>query len=378
MSSSKRKNKGSESHKQSNGHETGKSRESGVNEASAWVTRRFSTRLTVICLSGFLLIYLKSIFIPLVLAILLAFLISPAIKRMIGLGVPRGLSIITAQLLAVIVLFGAFTSFSMTVGPLSRQLPKYRDAMVHEITEGIEWVSGRIKDTKAKEALKAEISESVLPKAIDQGVQLTQKGLSATTSAMGYYFLTLLLSTFLLLEAGHLKEKLIEAYQGEHPLLVSMDKIGADVRAYVVAKSLIGLLTSLCVWILLELAGVDFAFFWGMIAFPLSFIPTLGSIVASAPPIIVALIDPALSTSSVWIVIGGLILINALIGSVLDPRYVGQKVQLSPLVVMLSMLLWGVIWGPIGMILAVPIMVSVKVIFSHTPGLEPVAILMRG
>jgi len=376
MSKSKRKAP------QNKGHEGSVEAESSAaplsSEHASWVTRRFATRLIVITLAGFLLIYLKSIFIPLVLAILLAFLISPAIQRMSALGIPEGGAVIIAQLLAVVVLFGAFTSFSMTVGPLSRQLPKYRDSLVHEITEGIEWASGKIKDTKAKEALKAEISESVLPKAIDQGVQLTQRGLSATTSAMGYYFLTLLLSTFLLLEARQLREKLEEAYAGEHPLLVSMEKIGADVRAYVVAKSLIGVLTSLCVWILLELAGVDFAFFWGMIAFPLSFIPTLGSIVASAPPIIVALIDPALSTSSVWIVVGGLILINAVIGSVLDPRYVGQKVQLSPLVVMLSMLLWGVVWGPIGMILAVPIMVSIKVVFSHTPGLEPVAILMRG
>jgi len=323
-------------------------------------------------------VYLKSIFIPLVLAVLLSFLLSPSIRKMTSLGLPRGVSVMVAQGLAVIVLLGAFTSFSMTVGPLSREIPKYRNALVQEITEGVEWVSGKIKNPEAKEALKAEISESVLPKAIDQGVKMTQKGLSATSSALGYYFLTLLLSTFLLLEAGHLQDKLKEAYQGGHPLLSSMDKIGEDVRAYVVAKTLIGLLTAACVWVLLEVAGVDFAFFWALIAFPLNFIPTLGSIVASLPPIIVALIDPNLTSTSVWIVVGGLALINAVIGSVLDPRYVGQKVQLSPLIVMLSMLLWGVLWGPVGMILAVPIMVSVKVIFSHTPGLEPVAILMRG
>ncbi|MBM4292793.1 MAG: AI-2E family transporter [Deltaproteobacteria bacterium] len=350
----------------------------GALDALPWVTRRLATRLVSVTLVGFLLIYLKSILIPLVLAILLAFLLSPAIARLTSFGVPRALSIVTAQALAVVVLLGAFMSFAMTVGPLSRELPKYRDALVHEITDGVEWVSGRIKSEKAREALKAEISESVLPKAIDQGVKLTQQGLSVTTSALGYYFLTLLLSTFLLLEAAHLREKVIEAYSAEHPVLISLRDIGADVRAYVVAKSLIGLLTSACVWALLRATGVDFAFFWALIAFPLNFIPTVGAVIASLPPVLVAIIDPDLPRASMWAVVAGLVLINAIIGSVLDPRYVGQKVKLSPLVVLLSMLLWGVLWGPIGMILAVPIMVSVKVIFSHTRGLEPVAILMRG
>ena len=355
------------------------SRSSGESAPSqTWVTRRLATRLVSVTLVGFLLIYLKSILIPLVLAILLAFLLSPAISRLTSLGLPHALSIITAQLLAVIVLLGAFMSFAVTVGPLSRELPKYRDALVHEITVGVEWVSGRITSEKAREALKAEISESVLPKAIDQGVKITQQGLSVTSSALGYYFLTLLLSTFLLLEGSHLREKVIEAYSEEHPLLISLRDIGADVRAYVVAKSLIGVLTSACVWGLLKFAHVDFAFFWALIAFPLNFIPTVGAIAASLPPVLVAMIDPQLPSSSMWVVVIGLTLINAIIGSVLDPRYVGQKVKLSPLVVLLSMLLWGVLWGPIGMILAVPIMVSVKVIFSHTRGLEPVAILMRG
>ena len=92
----------------------------------------------------------------------------------------------------------------------------------------------------------------------------------------------------------------------------------------------------------------------------------------------IALIDPGLSGISVVIVTLLLGVVNGFIGSVIDPRYVGQKVKLSPLTVLLSMLLWGVVWGPVGMILAVPIMVSVKVIFSHIPGLQGIALLMRG
>ena len=343
-----------------------------------FITKSTASILIVLVLGGFLLVYLKGILVPIVLAVLLSFLLQPLITRFQQWGLNDVFSVISAQLIAVVVILGGLTVFSLTVGPLSRELPKYRNALVQEMGQVIEWTGGHISSPKAKEALKQEINDNLLPKAIDQGVKVTQKGLKATTSIIGYFFLTLLISTFLLLEATRLREKLTEAYREDHPLLKSMTDIGADVRAYVIAKTLISLLTSICVWILLALCGVDFAVFWGLLAFPLNFIPTVGAVAASFPPILVALIDPNLGPLTLSIVIIGLALINGFIGSVIDPQYVGQKVKLSPLVVFLSMLLWGIIWGPIGMILAVPIMVSIKVIFSHTPGLESIATMMRG
>jgi AI-2 transport protein TqsA len=342
------------------------------------VSQSLASRLVAIAFGAGILIYLQSILIPLVLAILLAFLLSPVILRFTSWGIPYGLSIVSAQFVTLVVVLGALMLFSVSVGPLSRALPKYRNALVQEITDVVEWASGKITNPKTRESLKLEISESILPKAIDQGVKMTQKGLSTTTSVLGYFFLTLLLSTFILLESSHMKDKLKEAYDDEHPLLISMKDIGEDVRAYVVAKTLISLLTSFFVWLVLVIANVDFAVFWSLLAFPLNFIPTVGAIVASLPPIIIALIDPDLSSQSVLIVLIGLSVVNGFIGSVIDPRYVGQKVKLSPLVVLVSMLAWGIIWGPVGMILAVPIMVSIKVIFSHIESLQPIAILMRG
>ena len=342
------------------------------------VSQSLAARLVALTFGTGILIYLQSILIPVVLAILLAFLLSPLIHKLTQIGIPYGLSIVSSQIITLVVVLGALMLFSVSVGPLSRALPKYRNALIKEITEIVEWGSGKITNPKTRESLKVEIGESILPKAIDQGVKMTQRGLSTTTSILGYFFLTLLLSTFMLLEASHMKNKLREAYDDEHPLLISMKDIGEDVRAYVVAKTLISLLTSFCVWLVLAIAQVDFAVFWALLAFPLNFIPTVGAIVASLPPVIIALIDPDLSGTSILIVVIGLLLVNGFIGSVIDPRYVGQKVKLSPLVVLISMLVWGIIWGPVGMILAVPIMVSLKVIFSHIEGLQPIAILMRG
>lgn len=335
-------------------------------------------RLLGVLLIGFFLIYLKSLLIPLVLAILLAFLLSPTIFRLASWGIPYGLSTVITHLLSLVLISLAIFAFTSTLGPLKAQLPKYRDAMVERVVSGVEWVNGKISNPETQEKLKREINESVLPRAIDQGVKITQSGLSTTTMLLGNFFLTLLLSIFIMLEGHAMRDKITEAYGPQNPLLISLSDIGLDVRAYVVAKTLTSLLTSTCVYFVLWIAEVDFAFFWALLTFPLNFIPTIGAIVASLPPIIIASIDPNLSLGVAATVMISLGVVNGFIGSVVEPNYVGQKVQLSPLVVFLSMLLWGLLWGPVGMILAVPIMVSVKVICSHIKGLEPISILMKG
>ena len=335
-------------------------------------------RLFAILLIGFFLIYLKSLLIPIVLAALLAFLLSPTIYQLTDWGFPFTLSTVLAHCLSLVLISVALFAFTSTLGPLSRELPKYRNTLVERVVESIDWVSGKLSNPKAQKALKREVSETILPRAIDQGVKITQQGLTTTTSILGNFFLTLLLSIFIMLESKSMREKLTEAYGDQHPLLISLHDIGLDVRAYVVAKTLTSLLTACCVYLILWIAEVDFAFFWALLTFPLNFIPTIGAVIASIPPILIAGIDPNLSLTVALAVMIGLGMINAFIGSVVEPNYVGQKVKLSPLVVFLSMLLWGLLWGPVGMILAIPIMVSVKVICSHIDALKPVSVLMRG
>ena len=121
---------------------------------------------------------------------------------------------------------------------------------------------------------------------------------------------------------------------------------------------------AIAVWIFLELADVDFALFWGLIAFPLNFIPTVGAFVASFL-ILLASIDP---THSAWSTVGVAIVGHAQrgFGAVLDPRYVGSAVRVSPLVVFLSVLIWGVVQSD-RYDLAVPIMVCLKVVCGRVP-----------
>jgi AI-2 transport protein TqsA len=345
---------------------------------STSLAHRVASVLIIICLMGVLLIYLKSFFIPFVLAILLSFLLQPLYAKFKKLGLADVISVLLAGLIAFLPILLIVFTFTLTIGPLSEELPKYKDAIIHDSTRFLKSLSHYIQDPSQRKAFETEINLKLFPTMINEGIGMFQNLLKTTSSVIGYFFLTLLLAIFILLEAAAFKNKLVEAYGEEHPLLISMADIGTDVRSYVVAKTLISLFTGLLVWLFLEICGVDFALFWGLIAFPLNFIPTVGAIIASFPPMIIALIDPNLSLSMLLVVIFGLGLINGFIGSVIDPRYVGQKVSISPLVVFASMLLWGILWGAVGMILAVPIMVSIKVIFSHIRDLKQISILLRG
>jgi len=337
-----------------------------------------ANRLIALVLGGFVLVYLQPILVPLVLALLLAFLLLPVVRGLTQRGWPTGLAILVAEGAAMLPLLGLILFFIGTAGPLSQELPKYQNRLVFEANALIDYAMERVGDGPARETLRRELTEDLLPRMLNESARMAQRTLGTATAALGSFALTLLLVGFILAEAARFREKFTEAYGQDHPLLGSLVGIGRDVRAYLVAKSFISALTGLCVWLFLSVCGVDFAAFWGLLAFPLNFIPTVGAIVASLPPVLVALVDPAMSGWMSAFVIIGLVAINGVIGAWLDPRYVGHAVKVSPLVVFLSMLIWGALWGPVGMILAVPIMVSIKVICARIPALEPIATLMKG
>jgi len=319
----------------------------------------------------------KPILMPLVLAILISFLILPIVGALTARGWPGMLAIAAALTTAAAPILLQIFVFIASVGPLQSRLPKYQASLTRKVNYTIDATIDRIGLGERRETLKRELQQDLLPKLMEGGATLAQAGLRTATTAVGYFLLTLLMAGFILVEGRRFREKLTEAVGADNVIARSLEAIGGDVRSYVVAKTLLSGLTALCVWLFLLICGVDFAAFWGLMAFPLNFIPTVGAMIASVPPILVAIVDPEFS---LWGVIGvsvGLVAVNGVIGSVLDPRFVGNRVKLSPLVVLLSMLVWGLLWGPVGMILAVPIMVSFKVICSHVPGLQPIATLMK-
>ncbi|MDR1955905.1 MAG: AI-2E family transporter [Treponema sp.] len=189
--------------------------------------------------------------------------------------------------------------------------------------------------------------------------------------------MVVLFMAFLLLEAACFKDKVDLAFEHQAN---QIKKIGADVMRqmsrYLSAKFFISLATGMIVTFALSLVGLEFAVLWGLIQFILNFIPNIGSIAAGTGIGLFALLqfwpEPGPIIATVLIMLG----INMIIGNILEPKIMGDNLGLSPIAVLMSLMLWGWLWGFAGMILAVPMTVIVKILCDNIPLLEPISILL--
>jgi len=124
------------------------------------------------------------------------------------------------------------------------------------------------------------------------------------------------------------------------------------------------------------LLGLDFAILWGILAFALNFIPTVGSIIAAVPPMILALV--LFGPGHMFAVGAGFLVVNITLGNMLEPRIMGDQFGLSALVVFLSLVFWGWLWGPAGMLLSVPLTVTIHSVLAHNESTRWLAVLMGG
>jgi predicted PurR-regulated permease PerM len=154
-----------------------------------------------------------------------------------------------------------------------------------------------------------------------------------------------------------------------------ISRIVSDINTYMKIKTLVSALTGFLSYLVLAFFGINFAALWGIIIFLLNFIPTIGSIFAVIISLILVLVQ--FSSISYLISVGILLtLIQLLIGNVLDPKLMGRSLNLSPIVLLLSLGFWGAIWGVLGMFLCVPFMVIINIILSHFPQTRNIAILL--
>ena len=191
-------------------------------------------------------------------------------------------------------------------------------------------------------------------------------------------FLVLLYVLFFIIEQnafGGKMEALGLGLDKPNRLSVVLKEVNTAMRTYLGVKTLTSLLTAIFSWIVFIAIGLDFALFWAFLIFLFNYIPSIGSITATGLPALLALVQFE-SLSPFLIVALGVSAIQVLIGNVLEPRLMGDNLNISPLVVVLSLILWSLLWGVVGMLLSVPITVAIIIICSQFPSTRKVAILL--
>jgi predicted PurR-regulated permease PerM len=309
-----------------------------------------------------------SIIIPFLLAVFISTLCAPLIYWLERRGVPNGLAvlIIFLGLLVTAILLMTFVGRSMS--SLTRQLPTYQERLAVTISQVITWLNSKGADIDATSFL---ITDFFSPRVL---MNVVSYGLAILRVLFTNMFLILLIVLFILLETSGFPDKLQAAFP-DPEVMGHFQTIRANVNRYMGLKALISLATGVSIWILLALIGVDFPGTWALLAFFLNFIPAIGSIIAAVPAVLWALVQ--LGLSSALLTALAYLLVNIIIGNFLDPRIIGKKLGLSPLVVIISLIFWGWVLGPIGMLLSVPLTMIAKIALATSEDTRWIAVMLE-
>lgn len=328
--------------------------------------------LKIVIMLGMLVIILTGIrfaadiIVPFILALFIAVVLSPLVQRMVKLRVPRVLAISLLVIVIVMAMVLLLAYLGTSLNELARTLPQYRSSLVIPLKSLEPWLV----------RLGIGVSVDEMVKYIDPNAAMTliTNLLTQLTNAMSSIFLLLLTVVFMLLEVPQLPTKFQQIMVRPVEGMAAIQRAIDSVSHYLVLKTAISLVTGLVVWGMLTTLDVRFAFIWGLLAFALNYIPNIGSVLAAIPPIIQVLVFGGLYDALV--VLAGYLIINLVFGNILEPRIMGRGLGLSTLVVFLSLIFWGWLLGPVGMLLSVPLTIIVKIALEQSVGGQSIAILL--
>ncbi len=293
---------------------------------------------------------MQSILVPVLMAAFVSVLAVAPMGWMERKGVPHWAAVAVVAVVLLIVAMLAFLLVGASINQFTDQLPFYQ----RRLDEALEGLVGRIETRRFPTSVE-ELLETVEPGA---AMRFTASLLTSLGSLFANAFLILFAVVFMLLEAPHLSAK-IRALAGRPGVgTVAFTRFVGDLQRYLLIKTLVSLATGLAVGLWTALLGLDFPLIWGLLAFVLNYVPTIGSIIASIPAILLGFIQFGVGRAA--LVALGYLVVNQILGTLIEPRIVGRRVGLSTLVVLLALIFWGWVFGPIGMLLSVPLTMTLK------------------
>ena len=319
----------------------------------------------------FILSSMKNLLIPFVISLIIWFIIREiqTLISKITLGswsLPRWLSMTLSFLLIFSVLGGVVNLLVANIQGISQVIPEYEKNLV-EVRTMIDTAFGIDVMDKLRE-VSGDFDFAKLISSILNGL----------TAALGNTFLVIIYVIFLMLEESRFRPKLMAYYadaEREKKAMGIINQVDESLGKYISLKTVVSLVTGTLSYIILLFIGVDFAFFWAFLIFLLNFIPNIGSLVATLFPAIIAALQFGDLTPSLWVLVG-VGSIQLLVGNFIEPRVMGDSLNVSSLVVILALSFWGALWGIVGMFLSVPITVMLVIIFAQFDSTKGVAILL--
>jgi predicted PurR-regulated permease PerM len=359
---------------------------------------------------------------PFLLAVFFALVLMPPLRFLKQKGLSDIVALIALSVIVFLFGLGVVLIFSSSLTNFADRLPTYREKTTAGITILDDWINVTIDrfeqvndsfpkiqyeieteikpeiDTELKTESKTEnvnpVTPEVLPEVppevqpesprerfsllniiqLDTLVAYVHLGVKELLNVATVSSLIAIMVIFMLIEASRMPEKVREAFGGRDLSNEYFNKIAADTWNYMKIKTIVSLLTGLATATGLWFLGVEYALLWGILMFFLNYIPNIGSIIAAVPPILLALIDQGLTMGIIVTIY--LIVVNMGFGYGVEPRFLGEGLGISSLIVLLSLIFWGWLLGPIGMFLSAPLTMVLKIVLQNDPKTRWVAVLL--
>lgn len=304
--------------------------------------------------------------VPFLLAVFLAIICAPPLFWMQRKGVPSMVGILLLMIGVIAVQIIVVTLISASIADFQQNIPFYQERLKTLTAESLLMLSNYGVDLETE-----KIAELIDPSRIMKLVANTLNGIGAMLTNTFFVFLTFI---FILSEASGFPNKLRVILNDHNSDLEKYGQITKGVNQYLIIKTFTSLGTGIIIGVWLAIQGVDYAVMWGVFAFLLNYIPNIGSVIAAVPAVLLALIQ--LGPLAAGVAGAGFLLVNTLVGSVIEPKIMGEGIGLSSLVVFLSLAFWGWVLGPVGMLLSVPLTMAVKIALSERESTRWLSVLL--
>lgn len=340
-----------------------------TNEESVFVRRLRIAAYTIVLvvLSIYLLEKFRDILQPFAIALFLSFMMHPIHRWLVRRRIPSMLAYVVIVALVMLGLLAVGTMMYDNVASIAGKLTEYEDRLDKTVKRAMERLPFDM--SKIKPVRELISSEDLMIAA--------RTALGGFRDFTTWAFATFLFVLFLIAEKVSFPHRLELALGEKHgrQILSVVGSINEAIGQYIAVKTLVSALAGILSYAVLALFEVEFAATWGILIFLFNYIPYLGSLIAVSLPIVLSFLqfdEPWKSVVIAALLIG----IQQGIGAYIEPKMAGQRLDVSPLLILLALAFWGVVWGVIGMILAVPLLVIVRIVLDNIPETRPIATLM--
>ncbi|MBZ9560426.1 MULTISPECIES: AI-2E family transporter [unclassified Modicisalibacter] len=308
--------------------------------------------------------------VPLLLSLFIAVICTAPVHWLYRLGVSRRLSVLLTLVILGLFLTLLGTLLASSFATFMEALPQLEDELRKHYLSLLNWLSNMGVHVQPR-----RMSEWLDPTTATQMVPTFLGGIG---NLLSQSVLIMLLVIFMLFETLDFREKVAQSLDNPAPSLRRFKEFSHNLKRYLAIKTVISLITGTLIYLACLLLGVQFPLLWGTLAFSLNYIPNIGSALAAVPAVLLTLVMPDGGLAKASVLALAYLLVNFVIGNLIEPRVMGHTLGLSTLVAFLSLVVWGWILGPVGMLLAVPLTMTLKIALNSHPETRWLARMLGG